>query len=613
MSDDGYEVLSGGDAEVERKLGVFPNPPLKECPVVPLGFDGGRVFFAMPEGEIRSEPASKIAGMLRTDIFCSEAGQAFLTYWRPPEDDNKFAAPLMAVWFNRQCRNAGKWDTRRAMRSLGVWPGDPGEVVLHKGDEIWRYAPDGSLTKVSVADSLRVRTGPLYKLFPPAPQPGEPASAADGQWFRDQLDMWRFETLEEEGLTGADVLAGWIMGALLGAVPAFRPHLLIRALAGSGKTTLMTLVHALMSALTGDLINSFSDAGWRADIAGMARPLAVDEAESSGGDGGPGPVEQVLNYLRLMATGAGQNRKMGDVGGGVLSQTAVGSAILAAILPPPLDSALATRVVDIKLLALDERDLAEQDRVREMSTDPEIVAATTKARALAPAMLARALLGAGRYQSETAMMKAALIQAKQDPRTADLIASLAAGRRLLTTDAPLTPEEADADVRFWSPLLKRRAQNEAVSNPGADLLGHIMAWETPQHMNDRRVTVGDLVAKWASGEDINLSVLKNLGLRLYAGHGPDGREGPWLFVSNKHPGLEKMTARTAWKDHRATLEYLDQLGPDHKTWAVKSLKYGPGQQHRGLAVPLAPWLERPASRGVPSGVPSGVPGEADEF
>ena len=614
MSDE-YQVMAGDDADTERRLGVFPKPPLAECPVVFLGYEGAKVFFAMPQGEIRCELASRIAGMLKTDIFCCEAGQAFLTYWRTSDDD-KFAAQLCAVWFNRQCRDAGKWDTRRVMRSLGVWPGEPGEVVLHKGDETLRYRSDGTMTSVSILDSLRATSGPLYRLFPPAPRPGDPASAADGVWVRTQLDMWRFETLGDEGLTGADVLAGWLIGALLGAVPHFRPHLLIRALQGSGKTTLMTLVHALLSALSGDLINSFSDAGWRADVAGMARPLVVDEAESSGGEGAPGAVEQVLNYLRLMSTGAGQNRKMGGLDGGVTSQTAVGSVVMAAILPPALDNALATRVAEIKLLALNESDLPLEARTRTMATDAAIEAVTAQAKALAPRLLARALLNAKRYHADVGTMKAALIEAKEDPRTADLISALAAGRRVLMSDAPLTPQEAAEDVGYWRPLLERRSQTQGVSNPGAALLAHIMAWKTGQHSHDRKLSIGELVAMWSEKDEGDIkrliAELKNHGLRLHDGYGPDGRPGPWLFVANDHPTLVEMMRKTQWRDWRSTLGYLDQLGPDYATWSVKSLKYGMGVQQRGLAIPLAPWLEKPTLR-VPGGVPSGVPGDGHDF
>lgn len=609
-----YDTLGEADPDTERRLGAFPNPELAECPVVPLGFDGAKVIFAMPEGEIRTELASKIGGMLRTDIFVCAAGQSFLTYWRDGED--KFQRDLATVWFNRRCREAGKWDTNRILRSLGVWPGELDGVVLHKGDEVWQFAPDGGLEKLTIADALRVRRGPLYKLRPPAPAPaGEPATEADGHWFHSQLGMWRFEHIGEEGLTGADVVAGWLMAALLGAVAPFRGHLLIHALAGSGKTTFLTFIHAALSALAGDVVNSFSEAGFRADISGMARPVVVDEAESSASDHGPGPVEQVLNLLRLMATGAGANRKMGDQGGGTLAQTAVGSVLMAAVLPPKMDSALASRVAEIRLLPLNGSDLHQDDPRPRLASDAKIIAATARARELAPALLMRALMGARRYRADVSAVKEALISAEESPRTADLIAMLAAGRRLLMFDAPLTPQDALEEVRFWRPLLEQRETAEVVSNPGADALAHLMNWDSGQQLGGRRATLGDLIAMWNRGEREYEEVLRAHGLRLYADTGKNGRPGPWLFVANHHPGLDRVFGKTVWRDHRKTLAYLDAISPDHATWATKKLRFGMGVEQRALAIPLTPWLEKSTRRseGVPGGVPPSVPGEPYDF
>lgn len=604
------DTLSEADPDTEHQLGAFPNPALEECPVVPLGFDGGKVIFAMPEGEIRVEQAAKIAGMLRQDIFCCAAGQSFLVNWRDRQD--KFQRELATVWFNRKCREAGKWDSNRPQRSLGVWPGEAGAVVLHKGDEVWRYGLDGGLTKLSISDALREKRGPLYRLRPPAPAPEEPTSAADGCWLRSQLDMWRFEPIGDEGLTGADVVAGWLMSALLGAVAPFRGHLLIHALAGSGKTTFLMLIEAALSALAGDIINSFSEAGFRADISGMARPAVVDEAESSNGDNGPGPVEQVLNLLRLMATGAGANRKMGDQGGGTVAQTAVGSVLMAAVLPPKMDSALATRVAEIRLLPLNGSDLAEPEDRPRMATDPQIKAAIARAREIGPGLLGRALTQAHRYRADVSAVKEALIAADEAPRTADLIAMLAAGRRLLMFDAPLTPGEAADEVKFWRPLLDQRAASEAVSNPGADALAHWMNWPSGKHMRDRQETLGEIVTRWTKGEKEYSDLLKAHGVRIYDDPGKDGRPGPWLLMANQHPALDRIFGRTQWKDYRKTLAYLDAMGPEFATWAARPLHFGMGIKQRSLAIPLTPWMEKP-SRGVPGGVPSTVPGEPHEF
>ncbi len=622
MSEDEYPTLAAsGEEATPKKLRPFIMPPIESSPVVPLGYDDKYVIFALPQGEIRREPASRIAGMLKTDIYCCQAGQAFLTFWLSEDEETpKFMAQTCAVWFNRQCRDAGKWDSRRVERALGVWSGDTDEVVLHKGDEILRYVAGEAMRRVPIIEALRDRKGPIYKLYPPAPGPADPATAADGQWFRRALDMWRFEDLGGEGLTGADVVAGYCMAALLGGVPPFRVHVLIRALQGSGKTTLMTLIHKFLSALTGGLVNSFSDAGWRSDISGMARPVVVDEAESARGEGGPGPVEQILAYLRLMSTGEGFSRRMGGMDGATVTQTAVGAVIMAAINPPKLDSALASRVADFWLLPLNGSDLGPDDPRPKTYNDDQLKAARERAEVLAPAFLGRALEGAPRFLADMAEMKRAILDSGEEHRTADLVACLAAGRRLLMFDAPLTPREAEAEAVFWRPLLAQREESGTTSNPGADLLGHIMAFETGQHSHsrDRRLTVGDIIARWANNEDIDEGVrtLKTLGLRLYEWPGPrDGpyspQPGPWLLVCNHHAGMEKITAKTEWGNWRATLKYLAGLGPDRAPISIKPLHYGPGPKHRGLAVPLAPWLEKPMTR-VPMGVPSFVPWEGTE-
>lgn len=602
------DVLQEADPDTEKRMGVFPNPPLEQCPVVPLGFDGPKVIFAMPEGEVRTELAARIGQLLKTDIFACADGQAFLSYWRDGED--KFQRDLATVWFVRKCREAGKWDSRRVQRGLGVWPGDPGEAILHRGGEIQRWRATGKPEVESIAQAMRRRTGPMYLLRPPAPRPGEVASASDGAWLRRHMDAWRFEPLGDEGLTGADVVAGFVGLGLLGAVAPFRAHVLLGALQGSGKTTFLNFVHGLLSALCGEVINSFTDAGFRAEITGMARPVVVDEAESSAGDMGPGPVEQVLNYLRLMTTGSGANRKQVDTSGaGMGAQTAVGAVLMAAILPPRLDSALATRVAEVRMRPIETEGDPPEGLMR--LGDADLEAAAEKARQLSPALLARALRGATRYREDMAAVKAALVADGRSARTADLVAALAAGRRMLTTDTPLTAEEAEAEAAFWRPLLELREKTDAVSNPGADALAHLLNWDSGLQRNSHRVPLGDLV-KWQAWPDPTHSpdpgILANHGLRIYADAGPGGHPGPWLLVANHHPALARIFARTQWKDHRKALEYLDALDPEWPTWCAKPLNFGLGVKSRSLAIPLTPWKEKPFR-----GVPGQRSGEDHEF
>ncbi|MDZ4373999.1 MAG: hypothetical protein U1C74_21600 [Phenylobacterium sp.] len=619
MSDDdgldGYETvavdpLPEAGEEADSRAQPFVDPPMEQCPVVPLGFEAGKVVFAMPEGEIRKEPAAKVGAMLRTDIFACEAGQTFLTYWRDPE--NKFLRDLATVWFVRKCRRAGLWDSARQVRGLGVWPGADGELVLHLGDEVWRCEERRKPEVVTIVQALRAGgRGPLYRLRPPAPRPRKAASAGDGAWVRETLDLWKFEPIGTEGLTGADVVAGWTMAGMLGAAAPFRGHLLGNALAGSGKSTLMRFVHALQSAVAGEIIDAFSEAGLRNDLAGMARPVLLDEAESSSGPHGPGVVERALELLRRMSTGSGGHRVMGDIGGGSISQTAVGAVFMAAINPPRLGPADATRIVEVRLLPLSGPG-ADGRRVAPQS---ELDAAIGRARDLAPAFFGRAIKGSWRYRADVETLKAAVVRAGESPRTADLIAMLAAGRRLLLADEPLTDDMADDEVAFWRPLLTQREAAETVSNPGADALAHLMAADTGVHVSNRRESLGGLVARWAKDREDYHDVLKAHGVRIWEGQGPDGREGPWLFVANHHPRLEAIYRGTPWADWRRALANLDAMGPQHATWPTKPQNFGVGVKQRSLAIPLTPWLEikpgdhvwRPEPGPVPGGRSSAVP------
>lgn len=587
-------------------------PDAADSPVVPLGYAGELNVFLMPEGNIRTIIAQRVGQALRTDIFVCRAGAKFLKAFCTPargDEPGKFLQIEASKWFTRECRARGMWDLDRPQRSVGVWPDGPlgQRVTLHLGDEIWRVdaQAQGGFDVASVFDALKARSGPIWRLAPPTRRPAPAASVQAGRWVRGTLDHWRFEAIGEgrgeERLSGGDVLAGWVMAALLGAVPPFRGHLILFAMAGSGKTRLMLFVHALMSVMVEEPLTAFSVPGLRSALADFARAVLIDEAEKGAAGDGPSLVEQALDVLRPMATGDGGNRKMGDIGGKTKTQSAQGSALLGATKPPMLGPADATRFAEIKLLPL----VAEAGSDWRPASDAELEAATARAKALAPALLGRAVQGAGRYVADVALLKAGMTRDGHAPRTADLIAMLAAGHRLLLHDAPLTPESAQAVLARWAPLLSERAESEAVSNDGADLLAFIFNAPSGKFSKDRNLSIGDVIdraIKDTTYEDWG-EVLARFGLRVEL-HGGEINTGPlglvargkapvsghWLLVANGHPGMEALLARTEFGDWRRTLSYLEQLGPEHGQQPVRPLKFGVGPSRRSLGIPLAPWI-----------------------
>ena len=601
------DVEELNDEDDAPSVPAFANPKSDESPVVPLGFTGAQVVFGMPAGDIRIETASRIAGMLKTDIFACFEGQAFLQNWRN-NDDGKFQRDLAAIWFNRKCREAGLWNDQRPKRSLGVWEGtDERSVVVHAGDAIWEGGENDDW--VPVAKTLRRRTGPIYIRAPEHPRPVFPgATSGDLECLRQFLGRWQFEAIGKEGLTGADVVLGWIGGAILGAVAPFRGHCLLYGPPGAGKTTLMRLIHSILSAMSGEMLNDFTEAGFRNALANEARPVLLDEAEAAT-NGQPGAVEKALETLRRMSTGDGGRRRMGAIGGGSASASAVGAALLGAITPPRLSAADASRFVEVRIKPLGAAIAGTDDKLAEERAAAE---------ALSPRILARVVRLAGRYRADVRQMKLSLGLAGLDPRAADLMAMLAAGRRLLTSDEALTEEAADREVWAWQPLIERRIRDDTSPNEGASCLAHLFAHETGYVRDGRRATVGELIAgEVKSGGDASgdqgghAEHLRSLGLRVYVGP-PDGGgpTEPWCWVANSHPGLTRIFAGTRWGDWKRALEFLDALGADHAPRIGKSpQRFGLGVKVRFLAVPLAPWLGDGPSAAPSRPVPPTVPDE----
>ena len=602
MSDDGFgdfEIMDEGD-DGRTRDGVavrpFPNPSVELSPVIFLGHYRGRVVFASPDGEIRDEPAAKISQMLQTDIFACAAGSAFLSEWI--DEDGKFARTTAARYFVRKCRDAGFWGDGRAIRLIGVWPGDDGEVILHRGSEILTFR--GSKHEASsVADAIRrAGDGPLYRVQKATPLPTKPPKAAGRQWVRSDLDLWRFEPIGKSGLTGADIVTGFIGSGLLGAVAPFRAHVLVSAQAGSGKTTLLEYVHNAMSAVAGDVMDSFTEAGLRNQIAGYARPVLIDEAEAYQGANDFGVVERALELLRRMSTGAGGSRKQGDVGGGTVTQNIVGSVMMAAINPPKLQPADASRFLEIRLRPL-SNDGAE---VASTAGDIDVDAALERSKKAAPALLGLALKSADRYRNDAKLIKAALVRAHQSPRSADLVAAIAAGRRMLLHDEPLDPASAAAEIERWAPLLDVRAQAETVRNNGQDALTWLLSREAVRGP-PKRLTIGDIVDAWVNlptdrdHQKDNLRRIRQMGVFPVHRSGLKAKsvsvpsEEHWLVVANVNPELAAIFAPTPFKDPRRAFESLDDLGPQYRITICDLIKFSTGNASRAIAIPLTPHLE----------------------
>ena len=199
-----------------------------------------------------------------------------------------------------------------------------GEIVWHLGDRLLR---DGAELPLNGQEQVWLAEPPVRLTD----------SAGDREILaaRDAVMDYRWHT-DDDGRR----FLGWLVCALVGGALDWRPHLLLTAPAGQGKSWLLKKV---IEPLYGPLLLRIAD-GTEASVARATQasslPLVVDEAEPSSGW-----VMKLMTLLRVAAGGEGK-RLRSDLGSssGVTFQNPRFSALLSATSVPVMSAADSTRI-----------------------------------------------------------------------------------------------------------------------------------------------------------------------------------------------------------------------------------------------------------------------------
>ena len=199
-----------------------------------------------------------------------------------------------------------------------------GEIVWHLGDRLLR---DGRELPLNGQEQVWLAEPPVRLTD----------SAGDREILaaRDAVMDYRWNT-DDDGRR----FLGWLVCALVGGALDWRPHLLLTAPAGQGKSWLLKKV---IEPLYGPLLLRIAD-GTEASVARATQasslPLVVDEAEPSSGW-----VMKLMTLLRVAAGGEGK-RLRSDLGSssGVTFQNPRFSALLSATSVPVMSAADSTRI-----------------------------------------------------------------------------------------------------------------------------------------------------------------------------------------------------------------------------------------------------------------------------
>ena len=409
-------------------------------PVIPLGQEGaGNVYYSIPH---RKAYPLKANEHTRAHLYRMAALTDYARWLAPDLSADAVEKEESAI-MRRAGRlllemTGGKRYNPDMMRGRGVWRDADGGILYNAGDACFLVRSDGSMEHVD-----GVREPYIYDAGAPLIHPADDA-LTDEEGAR----LVDFFTARPWVLPCAgELVAGWMVCAVLAGVLPYRPQVWVNAPALTGKSALKRdMLRALggknedadmpgrEGAVTGGHAVQFeaaatSPAGFMQRIGQDALPVAFDEGEEHGDDGGRKArnLAGVLDILRSAATS-------GDVGiskGGADGTAKVYKARFCTALFSIANN-LSREADTSRFLVLRLSPLMDDAARAAMYESQEAARAMTQEQDFTPRLFTRLLRAVPALLDNARTIRAHLMAARYNPRRAELLGLLLAGAHALT-------------------------------------------------------------------------------------------------------------------------------------------------------------------------------------
>ncbi len=293
-------AFSKGEAErkADNAAAAREEAERKRPPVVCLGTEGSQyVLYSTAYKRIHRLTAEK----LTLPNLRAIAPRARWEAWLFPErvaagDEVKRGELVEAVQEWILADSGSKIFNASCVRSRGVWPDAAGGWVYNAGAFCWYVPADGS--KVQQVDN--VRGDYVYSVGVALPFPADtPLSDEEGGHV---LELMRARSWVLPG--AGDVVAGWMVAAMLAGVMPICPHVWINAPAGTGKTYLKNDIVAVLGSLAVQVEGaSTTEAAIRQRLSGAALPFLADEVEQGDNENAGRNIRKWLDLMRSASYG----------------------------------------------------------------------------------------------------------------------------------------------------------------------------------------------------------------------------------------------------------------------------------------------------------------------
>lgn len=534
------------------RLGMPP-----DCPVVPLGVAGDRLWLLDSIGQVRflDPPYGKghVLGLFGGRL-------EYLTWawprWGKDKAINGFANEEAAAALIKACTLLGPWEPQDSERWQGCWTDAGGNLVVHTGDKVIQCDAKGGGHVYEPGEQDGYVYPARAKIPGPTPLREDPPLPA-ARILRTELRKWNWVRPEID----PHLLLGWIGAAFLSGALAWRPMVFITGDKATGKSTLQNILKGLF----GDWLVSAADttaAGLYQRIGLSCRPIAVDELES---EADVRKQKAVLKLARLAASGdvflRGGDRHQG------VKFNARSAFLFSSINAPPLEPQDLSRMA---LLRLDRLESGQAPPTVDPNSLLYVGRSVLRAlirewprfqetfEAFSAELYAGGMDGRGQAQFGTLLTCADMIEHRGwDPERT---------RFALDTEGDLVP---------WRELLKPSTMHEyedQTENWRA-CLSHLLGTRVEAWRSGKRQTVGELLLAWHNRDETDSShvngELAQAGLRIVS-KADGSRQRWWLAVHNQGPLVRQLFEGSKWAGELGAGVWAAALrqGPRGKVWEL---------------------------------------------
>ena len=267
-----------------------------------------------------------------------------------------------------ECDQLGLLDFAK-VRGPGLYR-DHGDLVVNLGDQVAR-ASGTTVTLDRQPDGTTYQGGPSLGFGMETPC----ATADDVQRVLNVLDGFGFK-----GQGDQLVVAGWCVASFYGAALPHRPILAISAERGSGKTTLIEFLGAILGpqVIRRDGVPTVAQVLY--DLENRSAALIVDEFEGRGSK--KAAVENFTELLRTSFSASSTSRLSRVIGGKARYFNAPAGVLVAGISLPAFNTATETRTVRVMLDPLPEASRACYEPLLDAAREAETVELGARIRRL---------------------------------------------------------------------------------------------------------------------------------------------------------------------------------------------------------------------------------------